>query len=227
MATSYSPKVVTDGLVLFLDAGNRDSYPGTGTTWTDLSRNDNNNTLSGPVFDSNNTGSLYFDGSNDYATKAAINVSYLTIDVWAKWTQFFSDPNGHALVSNSNSALNGYLLYQSTGAPYNRIQAFIVGTSISAFASNSTLSTGAWYNICFTYDGVAVRIYLNGALDNSAAAAKGTIATSTANFIIGNAYTTNGSPFNGNIASVRLYNRALAATEVLQNFNATKGRFGL
>ena len=226
------PRIVTDGLVLCLDAGNTKSYPGTGTAWTDISRNNNNSTLNGPVFNSGNGGSIVFDGVNDYVSKSTINVSYLTVSAWAKWTQFFSDLNGHALISNSDAdtgePLNGYLLYQATGAPYNRVQALVYGTSVSAITSNSALSTGTWYNICFTYDGVAVRLYLNGVLDISAAAAKGTIAASSADFIIGSAYTTiGGSYFNGNIASVNLYNKALAATEVLQNFNATRGRFNI
>jgi hypothetical protein len=70
-------------------------------------------------------------------------------------------------------------------------------------------------------------LYLNGVLDISAAAAKGTIAASSADFIIGSTYNVGFSVFNGNIASVNLYNKALAATEVLQNYNATKSRFGL
>ena len=67
MSINYNPRIVTDGLVLLLDAGNTKSYPGTGTTWTDISRNGNNGTLTnGPTFDSANGGSLVFDGVDDY-----------------------------------------------------------------------------------------------------------------------------------------------------------------
>jgi hypothetical protein len=228
MSVAGGPDLIQDGLVLCLDAANTKSYPGSGTSWVDLSGNRNNVTTSGgPTFNSANGGSIVFDGTDDYASKTSINVSYLTIDIWARWTQFFSDSNGHALVSNSNSATNGYLLYQSTTSPYNKIQAFVYGSSINAFKSNSTLSTGVWYNIGFTYNGSTNNIYLNGVLDNSVAATVGTIAASSANFIIGATYTIGSNPFNGNVANVKLYNRALSASEILQNYNATKGRFRL
>jgi hypothetical protein len=228
MSVAGGPDLIQDGLVLCLDAANSKSYPGSGTSWIDLSRNENNVTLqNGPTFSSGNGGTIFFDGTNDCASKTSINVSYLTIDVWAKWTQFFSDSNGHALVSNSNSATNGYLLYQSTASPYNKIQAFVRGSSINAFQSNSALSTGVWYNIGFTYNGSTNNIYLNGILDNSVTATVGAITASSANFIIGATYTVGSNPFNGNIANVKLYNRALSASEILQNYNATKGRFRL
>jgi hypothetical protein len=228
MSVAGGPDLIQDGLVLCLDAANTKSYPGSGTSWVDLSRNGNDLTLqNGPTFSSGNGGAIFFDGTNDCASKASINVSYLTIDIWARWTQFFSDPNGHALVSNSNSATNGYLLYQSTSSPYNKVQAFVYGSSINAFQSNSTLSTGVWYNIGFTYNGSTNNIYLNGVLDNSVAATVGAIAASSANFIVGATYTVGSNPFNGNVANVKLYNRALSASEILQNYNAIKGRFRL
>jgi hypothetical protein len=71
MALSHSPSIVTDGLVLCLDAGNPKSYPGSGTTWTDLSGNGNNGTLvNGVGYSGDNLGSLSFDGVNDYYNRA-------------------------------------------------------------------------------------------------------------------------------------------------------------
>jgi hypothetical protein len=232
MAYQNGPKIITDGLVLCLDAGNPKSYPGSGTSWVDLSRNGNDLTLqNGPTFSSGNGGAIFFDGTNDCASKTSINVSYLTIDVWARWTQFFSDFDGHALISNSDTdsgdPINGYLLYQATDAPYNKVKAFVYGSSLAVLTSVSTLSTGVWYNITFTYNGSATRLYLNGVLNNSVAATVGAIAASSANFIVGATYTVGSDPFNGNLANVKLYNRALSASEILQNYNATKGRFKL
>ena len=68
MALAHSPKIVTDNLVFFLDAGNTKSYPGTGTAWTDMSGSGNTTTLSGATYNSDNSGNILFDGSNDYAT---------------------------------------------------------------------------------------------------------------------------------------------------------------
>ena len=84
MAFSYSPKIVTDGLVLYLDAENTRSYPGTGTTWSDLSRDGNNGTLTnGPTVDSGNGGSIVFDGSNDYVDfDDILDLSTLSVSMW-------------------------------------------------------------------------------------------------------------------------------------------------
>ena len=74
MSLSRGPKIVTNGLVLYLDAANKKSYPGSGTTWTDLSGNNNTGTLTnGPTFDSNNGGSIVFDGTNDYVSNTMSN----------------------------------------------------------------------------------------------------------------------------------------------------------
>ena len=232
MSTNYSPKIVTSGLILCLDAGNNKSFVSGSSTWFDLSRNNNSGSLNNtPTFSTDAKGSILFDGTNESVSRASVNVSYLTVDVWAKWTQFFSDPNGHALVSNSDTdsgdPINGYLLYQATGAPYNRVQAFVYGSSLTVLTSVSTLSTGVWYNITFTYDGSATRLYLNGRLDTGSNVAVGTIAASSANFLIGSTYTAGNSAFSGNVSNIKLYNRALSATEILNNYNATKRRFGL
>ena len=232
MSYNSGGRIVSDGLVLYLDAANSKSYVSGSSTWFDLSGNNNSGSLNNtPTFSTDAKGSILFDGTNESVSRASINVSYLTIDVWAKWTQFFSDPFEHALVSNSESdtglPISGYMLYQATGAPYNRVKAFVHGTSLTDLTSVSTLSTGVWYNVTFTYDGSATRLYLNGSIDTGSNAAVGTIAASPANFIIGRAYNIYSSLFNGNIASVKLYNRVLSATEILNNYNVTKKRFGL
>jgi hypothetical protein len=232
MSYNSGGRIVSDGLVLYLDAANRKSFVSGSSTWFDLSRNNNSGSLNNtPTFSTDAKGSILFDGTNESVSRASVNVSYLTVDVWAKWTQFFSDPNGHALVSNSDTdtgdPINGYLLYQATGAPYNRVQAFVYGTSLTGLTSVSTLSTGVWYNITFTYDGSATRLYLNGRLDTGSNVAVGTIAASSANFLIGSTYTAGNSAFSGNVSNIKLYNRALSATEILNNYNVTKKRFGL
>ena len=79
MAFSFSPRIVTDGLVLYLDAANQRSYPGSGTTWSDISRGGNNGTLvNGPTFDPGNGGSIVFDGVDDYVSIPDINFTTAT-----------------------------------------------------------------------------------------------------------------------------------------------------
>ena len=86
MGLSHSPRIVTDGLVFCVDAGDKMSYPGAGTTWTDLSKNRNNGTLiNGPTFDSANGGSISLDGSNDYISVGSFNEDSsqdLSVMVW-------------------------------------------------------------------------------------------------------------------------------------------------
>jgi hypothetical protein len=154
MSYNTGAKIVTSGLVLCLDAGNSKSFVSGSSTWFDLSRNNNSGSLNNtPTFSTDAKGSILFDGTNESVSRASVNVSYLTVDVWAKWTQFFSDPNGHALVSNSDTdsgdPINGYLLYQATGAPYNRVQAFVYGTSLTG------LTIGSRYFLSATVPGGA------------------------------------------------------------------------
>ena len=89
MGLSHSPRIVTDGLVLCLDAANSRSYPKTGTTWTDRSTSGNNGTLTnGPTFDTNNGGSIVFDGSNDSVVTSDFDLDYISIFTWFKPTNF-------------------------------------------------------------------------------------------------------------------------------------------
>lgn len=226
MAFNYSPKIVTDGLVLYLDAANSKSYVSGSTTWNDISRGGNNGTLTnGPTFNSANGGSIVFDGTNDYVQANATNSSYFSLSVWVKYSQFFSDNQGYPIIINNTSPSNGYMLYQSTDFPYNRAKIFVVTTSLKALDTITLLSTNIWYNIVSTYDGSFIRLYLNGTLDNSISQT-GTVISNPGSLLIGKlSYAS--SYFNGNVSNTQIYNRALTAQEVLQNYNATKTRFGL
>ena len=89
MPNNYGPRIVTDGLVLCLDAGNSKSYPGSGTAWNDLSRNGNNGTLNGPTFNSADRGSIVFDGTNDYVSTNYTQPAYTTASsfTWNTWVK--------------------------------------------------------------------------------------------------------------------------------------------
>jgi len=156
---------------------------------------------------------LSFDGVDDYVIANTINVPYLTISVWVKWFRFFEDSAGHAIVSNSNYAADGYMLYQATDAPYNRIQAFVYTTSIAVIVSKTLLNTNEWYHVVLTYDGSFIKLYINGVLDNRVAQS-GTIKATTNPFLIGSTYTTGEAKFNGIIDEVRIFNRALSEEEI-------------
>jgi len=222
MATLYAPRIVTDGLVLCLDAGNRKSYPGSGTTWNDLSGANNTGTLTnGPTFSAANGGSISFDGVNDYidvGNPTSLQLSSaITIHSWVKGTSFST--LGNIVSKNSNNGyrfrvnLNGSITWFDRGATN------LIGTSAGV------ITTTTWYNIVTIGDSSGLKIYVNGTLNTSGGSAYSPT-TSTGNFLIG-ANTEFNEYYNGNIATIIVFNRALTAAEVLQNYNATRSRFGI
>ena len=226
MAFVYSPKIITNGLVLALDAADRNSYPGSGTTWTDLSGNGNNGTLTnGPTFNSGNGGSIVFDGVNDYvqgptSTNLFSNRSF-TVEQWiypdfpaADYQHSFS-----AWYSGTNQRAYVLRIY-NTGIL--RVWYFSNDLDVAG------ISIGSWNHITATYNtsGDLTSAYINGILINSSNV--GPYTAPSANVRIGIwHYPGVEKPFKGRIPITKLYNRALSATEVLQNYNAQKSRFGL
>jgi hypothetical protein len=219
--------IVTDGLILNLDAGFTPSYPKNGTTWYDISKTNNGTLTNGPTFSTDGWGSIVFDGSDDFVSLNGVNSSYFTINTWVKYNQFISNFQGYGIVSNNTSTSNGFMLYQSTDAPFNRAKIFVVTTSsgLSVLDTTTLLSTNIWYNILATYDGNDIKFYINGNFDVSTSK-NGTVSPNPGSLILGKV-SYNSSPFQGSISITQIYNRALSATEVLQNYNAQKGRFGL
>jgi hypothetical protein len=229
---TYYGGIVTNGLVLALDAAKRDSYPGTGTTWNDISGNRNNGTLTnGPTFDPANGGSIVFDGTNDIiplnTSTSFGSPSNLTIGIWVKYTNFTVSNLGRTLFRASNLSENvGFSIYQATDSPYNRVKCYVnLAAGLNVLNSTSQLNTNQWYFVTITYNSSVLNLYINGLLDASSPGSGGIVwpsPTRTPQF--GESF---GSYFAGNIASTQVYNRALSATEILQNYNATKGRYGL
>jgi len=232
MAFNYSPKVVTDGLVLYLDAANPNSYVSGSTTWNDISRSGNNGILTnGPTYNSANGGSIVFDGVDDYVVtqpNSGINSIYtnnqLTIQSWINYQDSGSFRNVMGILRNSD------LTFLSFGwrVPPSNIVFFDSVISGSRFTQNvMDLNSyiGKYINIATTYTNGSVLSYANGVLAASNVVT-GQIADFTSNsFFIG---TQAGyGYFKGNFALTQIYNRALTSSEVRQNYNATKTRFGL
>ena len=221
---TISSCIVTDGLVLWLDAGITPSYSGSGTTWTDLSGNNNNGTLTnGPTYSSSNGGSIFFDGWNDY-----VNFPYtllsgtgnFSVSVWLKSSAstvgcnvFGNYPAGNLEIFYGTRYigmwLNNFSTYLGT-APWN--------TTLPEFTTNFTQIVALRKNTNET------EFYINGVL------AKTGLSNSTIGSVNDFRMATNTSgseTFIGDISQVSVYNRALSAAEVLQNYNAQKARFGL
>jgi hypothetical protein len=229
MGFSRGPKIVTDGLVLALDAGNTKSYPGSGTLWNDLSGNGNNGTLiNGPTFDTGNGGSIVFDGVNDYidcgntSTLNAIGgTTSITVSGWVFYTAYGGGGQPYSVITVKGNPWT-WLLENPSNIFRFRITA---GGSDVNVADTSTHLLNTWYNVVGTYDGSNMRIYINGVLKNTRAQT-GTLGINSMTAKIGTFQGTNYN-LNGRISNIFIYNQTLTAQEIQQNYNATKTRYGL
>ena len=228
MAFSHSPKIVTDGLILCVDAGDKNSYPGSGTTWSDLSGNGNDVTLSGATFDSNFKGSFDFDGSNDVGeTGSNIGISGTNSRTFDFWCNVHGDQQRNivAMGGNGNSALFETMVY--TGGGYLQAIGHYYGSgmdTLSSLPSKDTVNVNEWNHIVHMYNGSSVSIYTNGVFSNAKSLS---LNTSDSVVRIGRNVYTPSNYFNGNISSLKIYNKALTESEVLQNYNAQRIRFGV
>ena len=229
MGVFAGPEIVEDGLVLALDAGNTKSYPGSGTTWTDLSGNGNNGTLTnGPTYSSSNGGSIVFDGSNDYvSTNYTATFQDFTLCGFVK----ADNPNGKTwedIIDSYDLDSSDWCritLYQ--GKPSLEIDA---NSSRSSVTSSTIATADQWYHIVGVRSGTTGYLYINGILNKQNSVTGNVISADTdSQFFIGNISrpTSLSEGWNGNIAQVSIYNRALTASEIQQNFNATRSRFGI
>ena len=235
MACHGGPDIVEDNLVLYLDAANTKSYPGTGTTWTDLSGNGVTGTLvNGATFNSGNGGYIVFDGANDYVSTIndiVLEEEDFTMGFWA-----FADDvstNNRSLASsqttkNWQDAGSWQISFSSSKLKMTvRNNAGDGGGSI---VSSSTVSTGIWYYFVLTRtSGGNYKIYFNGEEDASEdnVAGDGGTDLDCPNFDIG-INRGGGTEWNGGMAIVQVYKgKALSAAEVKQNYNAHKERFEL
>lgn len=243
MATIRGPRIVTSGLVLALDAADRKSYRGSGTAWNDLSGNNINTTLSptvgGPTFTSTNGGAIVFDGSNDYSS-ATVNLSsysQITVEIWLKpsnaiesiafehSSNWNTNTGGFGLATNSSGGGTNSTLCHTNHNGNARNYAFTCGTT------NYSCHVNIFSNIV---DSTGRLTYVNGNLLSFTSIGGWPTTTSTS---AGSAFRNDtlylasrgGSAafFNGNIAIFKIYNRKLTASEIKQNFNATRGRFGI
>ena len=225
MAIFYNPRTITDGLVLCLDAANPKSYPGSGTIWTDLSGRGNNGTLvNGVGYSGDNLGSLVFDGVNDYATTGKVLVPITG--------QFHIE--GWVYLNNTNVNKMFVTQYNNGGDP---------GRFLCFFANDGTIrmhdcdgvmtgttppySANIWTYVAFQKDSSNLcNIFVNG-IKETTGATKTTTLENTNTIIGTRGSIQSGIWYNGNMSNVRIYNRALTAAEIRQNFNATRSRFSI
>jgi len=225
-----TPSIITSNLLIYLDAANPLSYPGSGTVWTSLVSGGRNGTLvNSPTYTTDGGGCIVLDGIDDHITMSTLGVagSNLSIDYWIKRN---ADNGYFWVIDNSDQPELRLLFSSSVLQPY----LYDNGGYFLTTASSTTFSTSLWYNICVTITNGSQKIYINGGTE---------IITGTGTYdgaVSGNAgehtlgayirpygYAGYGGYASVKIGSYRFYNRVLTAQEVTQNFNALKGRYGL
>ena len=233
MSLSHSPLIVRDGLVLCLDAANPRSYPKSGTTWSDLKGSNDGTLTNGPTFDADDKGSIVFDGTDDYistnldASSFSSTNTEFTVDIWMD-----ADVNNSAYaLFNFNNGTGEYIEIRMNGTAYRILTRY---NSITTTASVVPFGGGSWANLtCVKAPGVQ-DIYLNGSI--AAVGSPNTAQGDDLNFGAGGGVVIGcrGTPtspaatyWNGKISIVRVYNQAMSAWEVSQNYNATRGRYGI
>lgn len=241
MGYFHNPRIVRDGLVLYLDAANKRSYSGSGTEWKDLSGNNNGGVLTnGPIFDSQNFGNIVFDGVNDYILGLPTpNLNFGTSNFSAcAW--FKSNTSVRRTIlsrfdyDNTGVIERGYYIdILSNGKIRTAFESN--GSNFRVADSNTLVNTNSYFYVCLTRTNqTTINCYINGIFETTNTLIYGTptnIDAITAPFSIARPgdyqtpmYTTY---FVGNISNVQLYNKELSSIEIQNNYNALKGRFGL
>jgi hypothetical protein len=234
--------MVTNGLVLALDAGNTKSYVSGSTIWYDRSGNNNSGSLvNGPTFDSSSAGSIVFDGIDDYSSimnTSNFQSQNLSISIWVNPSTAINAISDLFDYDHASTPLQGWVIQTEDATTNNNYyfayydgSAFQPGTGIGV-GRGVKLTNFIWQNITYTKNGTSVIGYLNGIqyvsyiTTNSAISYQpnknsrigGVVSTVSG---VGNRY------YKGNISNVLVYNRALSSEEILQNYNAQKSRFNL
>ena len=240
--------IVTSGLVLNLDAANPRSYapPFNGTTWQNLvavSSSLTGSLVNGTFYTGSNGGALVFDGVDDYVNfgqNVNPNFNPGVGDAWSLGVIFKNSqslPNDNAIYGIAgkrvDNGVNGYTL-MLRGGIYNGVLARLSNSGkslvdiIPTTNFSSILANGRYHQMVMTYGtNDTGSLYIDGVLVGQSVASNFDFNNSTSAFKIGVGDTNNNHPFNGSISNVFFYNKALSQQEILQNFNATRARFGV
>jgi hypothetical protein len=241
MAKIIGPKIVTNGLVLALDAANKKSYPGSGATWYDLTNRGNNGTLiNSPTFNTNNGGVLSFDGVDQRVNipdAADTSISQGTLEFIFKDERVGSNA---VLVGKGNDSDNRTTFFAgSVTSTFSNESITVIGrdagTNIQFQAYENGTSytvTQGWLQFVYTLDGSSPAWYINGqsvSVSTALSAGSGGFldVDPGSNLVLGGRDVFTDIPFTGDMSMFRLYSRALTSAEVLQNWNNFKSRFGL
>jgi hypothetical protein len=217
----YEGNIVTDGMLLDLDAANLVSYAQSGTIWRNIATSGTDATLTnGPTFSLTNGGVIQFDGSDDYA----VTGNFPSVSNWS--TEMFLYPTVFTTSQRVILDVNLGIRFEITGGKFNSHFGNGGGWIYTNLPSTTTFAANTWYHVVVTVQsGGQAKIYVNGILENTLNIGSGT--TPNVPLYIARFTGAGGYEFQGNIGVTRIYNKALSQSEVIQNFNAQKSRYGL
>ena len=230
------PNIVRSGLVLSLDAANPKSYVSGSTVWNDLSNNNNTNTLvNTPTFSSVNGGGLVFNGTTQYVSASdstSLRPTSFSIDTWFRPTSLGAYNTVVVKPVNGPAWTPPYLSYMIRLQSGTALECSTnTGGTYRSLSTSRTFSTNTTYNVSFTANSStgALVVYLNGSVLNSTTTTAGAITYTALPLLIGASHGASpvGEYFAGSIYSVKIYNTILSSTEITQNYEAQKTRFGL
>ena len=224
--------IISDDLVFNLDAGWYLSYSGSGTTWKDIKGTNNGTFNNGPTFSTEGGGSIVFDGADDYIELGSVSSSNplslyntdFTVSFWFK-------PEGIGDIfqrlidkSNGTSMQNGWgVVVTSNGNLSKQLGFYIDRQSV---VINNDFNFGNWYNIVFTKNGSTMKMYNNTVLKGTNSSCP-TVPSTTTGCRIGAWPADTARCYDGYLSNLFIYHKELTQEEITQNYNATKGRFGL
>jgi hypothetical protein len=230
MSYYNGPTIVTNGLVMYVDAGNKKSYPGSGTAWGDLSGLANNGTLTGgPTYSSANGGGIAFDGTDDYVagpTFTGLGSSNRTVDVWFQIRSLSLSGSERILsLVTDDTSTDTPALTIGYNTSLSSLSAGFGGSPYNGYVFNLSFTLSTWINLTATITGNNIVAYKDS-ISVGTATNSGTVGSNPILYLgrYNNFYSQYGDII---ISNVKIYNRALSPNEVLQNYNATKTRFGL
>ena len=234
MSFNFSPKSVTDGLLMFLDAGNAKSFAVGATTWNDVSRGNKDGALqNGATFSAANNGAIVFDGIDDRVQLQNTNLWFpissgeFTLDVWIKSPGLAIGNTYNGIISLTYGLTLSTL---SSGDVIFRVYDSVLSTTVNLTSIGVNCNDNRWHHIVGTNDGTTSKIYIDGVFNTSRPVtfngSTNPVWHSIADtYMIGEEVNNINRYFNGNISMVKVYGKALSVAEVLQNYNASKSRY--